>query len=175
MIVILTGGVGSGKTAFVGRLLKILQSRSLIVDGFVGERVFENERLSGYDLVAVRDGRRFPFLRRTEVAGGTSIGPWRLDPSGLAAAAEIIRASESGAILVVDELGPLELEGRGHWPALAEVLDQPGRRFLFVIREGCLDGFARRWAGRNVKIHPLGAAMDGETIVEELASDGRHS
>jgi len=174
MIVILTGGVGTGKTAFVGGLLKILESRSLFVDGFVGERVFENERLSGYDIVAVRDGRRLPFLRRTGVAGGTSIGPWRLDPSGLAAAAEIIRHSEPGSLLVVDELGPLELEGGGHWPALAAVLDQPGRRFLFVIREGCLDGFAPLWAGRSVKIHPLGAVMDGATIIEELASNGRH-
>lgn len=175
MIVILTGGVGSGKTAFLGGLLKILQSRSLFVDGFVGERVFENDRLSGYDLVAVRDGRRIPFLRPTGEGGGTSVGPWRLDPSGLAAAAEIIRASEPGALLVVDELGPLELEGRGHWPALAAVLDQPGRRFLFVIREGCLTGFMRLFAGRTVKIHPLRTKMDGGAIAEEIASDGRES
>ena len=173
MIVILTGRVGSGKTAFLTGLLKLLPARSLFADGFVGERLFENDRLLGYDLVAVRDGRRIPFLRRAEGAGTAAVGPWRLVDSSLAAAAEIIRTSRPNALLVVDELGPLELEGRGHWPALAAVLDQPGRRFLFVIRKECLNGFARLFAGRTVKIHPIRAKMDGGTIVEELASDGR--
>ncbi|MGD0783947.1 MAG: nucleoside-triphosphatase [Candidatus Aminicenantales bacterium] len=174
MIVILTGGVGSGKTAFLTGLLKVLRSRSLPLDGFVAERVFHDRRLTGYDLAAVRDGRRFPFLRRGERTGGATIGPWLSAASGLAAAAEIIRASDPGAILVIDELGPLELEGRGHWPALAAVLDQPGRRFLFVIREGCLIRFIRLFEGRAVKIHPVRAKMDGGAIVEELASDGRN-
>jgi nucleoside-triphosphatase THEP1 len=173
MIVILTGRVGSGKTAFLTGLLKLLPARSLFADGFVGERLFENDRLLGYDLVAVRDGRRIPFLRRAEGTGGETIGLWRLDPRGQAAAADIIRASDPRSILIIDELGPLELEGRGHWPALAAVLDQPGRRFLFVIRKECLNGFARIFAGRTVKIHPIRAKMDGGTIVEELASDGR--
>jgi nucleoside-triphosphatase THEP1 len=175
MIVILTGGVGSGKSKFLGRFLEILQSRSLSLDGFVGEHVFENDRLSGYDLVSVRDGRRFPFLRRTGRGGGEKIGPWSADPAGLAAAAEIIRASDPGALLVIDELGPLELEGGGHWPALAAVFDQPGRRFLFVIRDTCLDDFARLFAGHSVKIHSVCPTMDGREIAEEIAADGRES
>ena len=60
MIVILTGGVGSGKTAFLTGLLKVLRSRSLPLDGFVAERVFHDRRLTGYDLAAVRDGRGSP-------------------------------------------------------------------------------------------------------------------
>ncbi len=174
MIVVLTGGVGSGKTAFLTGLLRALQSRFLSLDGFVGERVFHGRRLAGYDLIAVRDGRRIPFLRRADRTGGTTIGPWLPDPSGLAAAAEIIRASDPRALLVIDELGPLELEGRGHWPALAAVLDQPERRFLFVIRQGCLDRFLLLFEGRPVKIHAVRVKMDGGAIVEELASHGRN-
>jgi nucleoside-triphosphatase THEP1 len=175
MIVILTGGVGSGKSAFLGRLLKILQTRSLSLDGFVGERVFENDRLSGYDLVAVRDGKRFPFLRRRGRGGIEEIGPWSSDPAGSAAAAKIIAGAHPDALLVVDELGPLELAGGGHWPALAAVLDRPQRRFLFVIRDTCLNDFMRLFAGHSVKIHSVCATMDGREIAEEIAADGRES
>jgi nucleoside-triphosphatase len=171
MIVILTGGVGSGKTTFLAGLLDILASHSTSADGFLGERVFEENHLSGYDLVAVGDGRRFPFLRRTGEPGQAAVGPWRLVDSSPDAAAEIIRTSRPNALLVVDELGPLELEGGGHWPALAAVLDQPGRRFLFVIRQACLAEFERKFAGRAVKIKTIREGLDVRTLAEEIASD----
>jgi nucleoside-triphosphatase THEP1 len=173
MIVILTGDVGSGKTTRVTGLLKILASHSTEADGFLGPRVFEKDRLAGYDLVAVRDGRRFPFLRRAEKPARTAVGPWRPVDHSLDAAGEIIRRSRPEAVLIVDELGPLEFEGGGHGPALADVLDQPGRRFLFVIRTSCLDGFLQRFAGRRVSVHPVDGKRCVETILEELESDGR--
>jgi len=171
MIVILTGDVGSGKTTLLAGLLKSLSPTSPAPDGFLGVRVFEENQMLGYDLLPLRDGRRLPFLRRAEGAGSAAVGPWRLFDLSLAAAAEIIRTSRPNALLVVDELGPLELEGGGHWPALAAVLDQPGRRFLFVIREACLDGFMRNFAGRIVKIKTIREGLDVRTLAEEIASD----
>ena len=171
MIVILTGDVGSGKTTLLAGLLKSLSPTSPAPDGFLGVRVFEENQMLGYDLRMLRDDRRLPFLRRSEGAAMAAVGSWRLFDSSLAAAAEIIRTSRPNALLVVDELGPLELEGGGHWPALADVLDQPGRRFLFVVREACLDGFVRLFAGRTVKIHPVSGEADLKTIAGEIASD----
>jgi len=173
MIVILTGGVGAGKTRSLCGILSALHSLGVPAAGFVSERVFMDGALAGYDLIGVAGGRGLPFLRRASGPGGDCVGPWRIDPAGLAAAAEIIRTSKPGALLIVDELGPLELEGRGHWPALTTVLDQPGRRFLFVIRDTCLTDFARLFAGHSVKIHSVRAAMDGRAIAEEIESDGR--
>jgi nucleoside-triphosphatase THEP1 len=173
MIVILTGDVGSGKTTFLSGFLKIPASRSLALDGFLGPRISEKDHLLGYDLVAVRDGRRFPFMRRANEPSRTAVGSWRLVDHALDAAAVIIRGSRPEAVLIVDELGPLELEGRGHGPALAAVLNQPGRRFLFVIRTSCLDGFLQRFAGRRVSVHPVDEKKCVETIIEELESNGR--
>jgi nucleoside-triphosphatase THEP1 len=173
MIDILTGDVGSGKTTFLAGLLKSWPSSSPAPEGFLGPRVFEKNMMLGYDLLTLRDGRRLPFLRRAEGPDTAAVGPWRLVDSSLAVAADIIRGSRPDALLVVDELGPLELEGRGHGPALAEVLDQPGRRFLFVVRETCLAGFSRMFACRTVKIHPLGGKADMKTIAGEIASDVR--
>ena len=126
MIVVLTGDVGSGKTTLLAGLLDILKSLSMSADGFLGVRVFEKDRFSGYDLVDVRDGRRLPFLRRAEGAGTA---------------------------------------------AVAAVLDQPGRRFLFVIREACLADFIRKFAGRTVKIKTIHEGLDVRTLAEEIATD----
>lgn len=173
MISILTGGVGAGKTRSLGGILSALQSLGVPAAGFISERVFMDGALAGYDLIDAAGGRRLPFLRRAGGPGGDRVGPWRIDPAGLAAAAEMIAGADPSAILVIDELGPLEFDGRGHWPALAAVLDQPGRRFLFVIRDSCLTDFTRMFAGRPVKIIPVRDTMDFEAIAREIASDGR--
>ena len=174
MIDILTGAVGSGKTRALARIVESLRARGLAADGFLGIRIFDAGRLSGYDLELLRDGRRIPFLRRTAAAAERTVGLWATIEDGADAAAKIIRTSDPRDLLVVDELGPWELTGGGHWPALAGVLDQPGRRFLFVIRESCLTDFAARFAGRDVRIHEVRPDEDVRAVVGEIA-DGRHS
>lgn len=173
MIDILTGGVGTGKTGALGRILEQLRLRGIEADGFICRRVLADDRHVGYVLVGLRDGRRIPFLRRAEAAAERAVGPWAMAEAGTEAAAEIIRASDPGSLLVVDELGPWELEDGGHWPALLEVLDQPGRRFLFVIREGCLPDFIERFSGRAVRIHEVRTDADVRAVAGEIAADGR--
>jgi nucleoside-triphosphatase THEP1 len=66
MIVILTGTVGSGKTSFLRRLLSYLGSEGIAVAGFIGQRVFVEDELVGYDLIDVAVMRRHTFLRKGE-------------------------------------------------------------------------------------------------------------
>ena len=46
------------------------------------------------------------------------------------------------AVLVVDEVGPLELRGGGVWPALRDVLWRPDGTILLVAREEILADLA---------------------------------
>jgi nucleoside-triphosphatase THEP1 len=40
---------------------------------------------------------------------------------------------------VVDEVGPLELEGKGLWPALKKAIALPTPDYIFVVRETILE------------------------------------
>jgi nucleoside-triphosphatase THEP1 len=42
---------------------------------------------------------------------------------------------------VVDEVGPLELEGKGLWPALKKVIDLPSPDYVLVVRETILENW----------------------------------
>jgi hypothetical protein len=52
-----------------------------------------------------------------------------------------IRTHDLRELLIIDEIGPLELRGGGVWPALADVLRAPLLRCLVVVRDEILDRF----------------------------------
>jgi len=135
MIFILTGAVGSGKTTFLRGLVDELRAAGMTLDGFLSLRVMTGGETEGYDLLDIREGRSRPLLRRTDSGNGQRVGPYVMLPEGLAQANEIIGRSRSGDLLIVDEIGPLELGGRGFWPALKDQLFDDRRRSLVVVRE----------------------------------------
>ena len=56
----------------------------------------------------------------------------------------------------MDEVGPLELEGRGLWPALEQVLFQAFPPFLLVVRDSILDKFLKtKLQGEDIKIFDI--------------------
>jgi nucleoside-triphosphatase THEP1 len=173
MIFILTGTVGCGKTSFLRRLLSFLNADGVEVSGFFAARVFDADTLAGYDLIEIAILRRHPFLRMTEEAGRERVGPFFVDPAGTAKAAEIIRLSPPSSLLVIDEIGPLELQDKGHWPAVAPLLDDPDRNFVFVIRDTCLVEFQNRMAGRPSKTISICATRNVGALAAEIISHGR--
>ncbi len=175
MIVILTGPVGSGKTSFLRRLLSYLGSEDIAVAGFIGQRVFVEDDLIGYDLIDAATLHRHTFLRKGEGPADEMIGPYRIDPAGKEAAAAILRDSPASALLVVDELGPLELAGGGHWPALKPLLDDPARHFLFVIRDTCLEDFAKVFEGRPMATFSVRDRISSAEVVREIQCHVRPS
>ena len=173
-IIILSGPIGAGKTTVLRGLWGSLPA----IAGFAALRAFEeDDRWIGYDLVEARTDRRLPFLRLDPAPGasgapepGVRIGRFAVLPGALEAAAEILRASLPSALLAVDELGPAERVGRGHWPALRPLLGDPARRFLFVVRESCLPDFRDRFAPRPVRVFSIRRAAEAERVISGIIS-----
>lgn len=152
MVFILTGEVGSGKTSFLRGLVNELRKAGVPFDGFLSLRVITSGETEGYDLLDIRDGRSLPLLRRTSSGEGQKVGPYVMNQKGLALGNDIIRRSRVGDLLIVDEIGHLELEGRGFWPALKDVIFDGRRRSLAVIRESLVPEFRAVFAGVQIRI-----------------------
>jgi nucleoside-triphosphatase THEP1 len=143
MIFILTGEVGSGKTTLLKKIVAELKLRGMEVDGFLSDRITDGEETVGYDLFDLKKRTRIPFLRRNGRAGWQKVGPYFALPAGLAEAEKIIGRSSTKELLVIDEAGPLELEGKGCWPALSQRLPELSRRFFLVIRKSILGDYLK--------------------------------
>lgn len=134
MILALAGAVHSGKTTFLSQLLPKLEALGVPVCGYLSPMAVIEGRAAGYDLFDIRNSRTCPLLRTRGEAGWQKVGPYFFLPGGLEAARAAIHGRRSGETLIVDEVGPLELSGRGVWPALKEVLSKPSVNCLLVVR-----------------------------------------
>lgn len=141
MIFILTGPLHSGKTTLIKGVIQKFKDQKVHVDGFLSLAVFEDQERIGYDLFDLKKEESIPILRKIGEESWQRIGFYFFVPSGLEEAQKIISRSRAAEICVVDEVGPLELTGKGFWSALKQVLFPPLTTFLISVREGILDDF----------------------------------
>lgn len=109
MIFLLTGPIHSGKTTLLREAVQKLKGENLNVHGFLSEVILKNDRIIGYDLFDLKEEKAIPFIRREGEKEWEQIGSFYLIPKSLAEASKIILRSRDADLLVVDEVGPLEL------------------------------------------------------------------
>jgi nucleoside-triphosphatase THEP1 len=141
IIDILTGRVRSGKTTLLQKITQELIGKGIRVGGFLSLSVNEADRVMGYDLYDLEKDMRHPFLRKHGHEDWEKIGPYFFIPDTLELAKRTVLEAEKIDICFVDEVGPLELEEMGLWPALAAVMERPNPDLFLTIRASLLDAY----------------------------------
>lgn len=140
----LTGPVHAGKTTFLRKLTSDFKKNNVPVSGYLSLSLWEDQYLKGYDLYDIKSDKTFPFIRRKGHSEWEKIGSFFFLPTALDKAKKIIlNVCKKRGVCFVDEIGPLELSGKGVWPSVEKALACPSSHmdFLFVIREGLVDAF----------------------------------
>ncbi len=175
MIFVLTGAVHSGKTTSLKRMIEELRKESIVIDGYLSEVVLENQEIIGYDLFDLKEEKSIPFIHREGQEGWERVGSYSVIPQGLSRAKGIIFRGSKAGILVVDEVGPLELAGKGIWPALEKVLFLPKPDFILVVRKRIIEDFLELIGSQEVKIFDTDDTGFSERLIQEvkrIAVDG---
>ena len=175
MILILTGAVQSGKSRFLGSLLAGLDRDRTPLSGFLSPAVYEDGRLVGYDLTVIGGGPPAAYIRKEGQAGWERVGPYFFVPEALETARRTILESGPLDLLVVDEVGPLELVGGGLWRPLESILADPGRRCLLVVRASCLEALTGKLAGRPFQVFPVDEPSTRAALLFEISRDARQA
>lgn len=173
MVFIVTGPLHAGKTARVRALVETIAARGVSLGGYLSRTLRNGDGITGYDLEILGAAVGGPLLRKAEGdgAGPRSLeaGSFQFVSTGLDRARDVLKKSRRGELLVVDEVGPAELDGRGVWPELSLLLADPGRISLLVVRESLVDGLRERLKdGVAVEVLRFDAAGLAARVLKEI-------
>jgi nucleoside-triphosphatase THEP1 len=163
-VLIVTGGVNSGKTTLLQRFLSRLEERCFKVGGVVAEGVWQNGEKCGYDAIFLPSGER-RLLCRENLASPINIGRFGFYEEVFAAGGKNLITENGPALTVLDEIGRLELTGKGWASALSELLAAKNQ-LLIVVRRDFIDKVIHHFALTDYVV--VDAEIEGS--FEELVS-----
>lgn len=145
--VLWVGDKHSGKTTAATKLVESIQQAGYIAGGILAPSIYEEDRLIGFDIVDIRKQFRVPLAVRDDQSRG--VGGFRFNQEGLRVGHSALSFLEnrSSHLVVVDEYGPLELEGNGWRVDVDSLLMKSCLPVLLVVRRQIVDEVKKMYAG----------------------------
>ncbi len=156
-IFIITGKMDVGKTTFVKKVIENLKSKNIKVGGIYTQKVKENNERIGYDLVAVQTNKSEIFLRIEGNENLDKIGIFSIFPKALALGIESLKPENNieNQVVIIDEIGKLELENRAWAKGLDELIQFNKSHLLLVVREDITEKIIEKWNFQNYFVFNL--------------------
>ncbi len=146
-LALLTGGRGAGKSRWCDALAHAGRDAGLAVAGFVSPPVLVDGEKAGIDILDISSGqrRRLAEPARADLPGTQGLG-WRFDPEALAFGNKLLGRIDSCDLLIIDEVGPLELRRGSGLTATFALLDARHYRLaVVVVRPALVAAMRVRW------------------------------
>jgi nucleoside-triphosphatase THEP1 len=129
----LTGDQGTGKTTFCRTLAARARLEGWRVGGLASPAVFDGDHKTGILVENLATGEMRPFAADDpHPPFQQPLGKWYIDPSAIVWGNQILKSNNFQDLLIVDELGPLELVHQLGWKYALETL-HAGRFHLAVV------------------------------------------
>jgi nucleoside-triphosphatase THEP1 len=158
-ILLVTGPQGSGKTGFVLSLADALRLEHIPITGIASICVLEQGSRTGYDVRNLRNGQQTPLCRIGAPDRGMKAGQFSFIPEafdfGLEALQTGIQAPDMD-LMILDELGPLELEGKGWAAVLQKMRESTAKVLLITVRPSLVEPVVSHWGFRPAAVWEAG-------------------
>jgi nucleoside-triphosphatase THEP1 len=166
-LVFVTGPRGSGKSSRCAEFATYARACSVLTGGLLSIPVFDSGTKIAIELLDVSTGavRRFAWRHGF---GGADVGRWKLEDGALAWANAVLRDAARSTLLLVDELGPMELLRGGGLVEGVRALDEGAYGLaLAVVRPELIPHALARWPHGKV----LDVGGDRRPLITRLTEE----
>lgn len=150
-VFVVTGGVETGKTSCLKKLILNLKEKNISVSGFYSQRRMSNSETTGYDIIDVSTGLKTRFLRIEGIQSQEKIGKYFIYNEGIKAAENAL-IHRNSSLVVLDEIGKLELKGKGFTHLLQNCLSEKTGPLLLSVREEILNELIEEFDLKPIEI-----------------------
>jgi nucleoside-triphosphatase THEP1/energy-coupling factor transporter transmembrane protein EcfT len=130
--VVVTGPSGSGKTPTLLALAAAVRASGRPVAGFVQPAVIADGVKTGFRIRDVASGETRDLATKVDHGGGAFGTSFDFAEEGFELGRRALEGIHPSSVVLVDELGPVELRGGGHWPGVETAL-RSGRVGALVV------------------------------------------
>lgn len=156
-VFIVTGSIGQGKTTFIQKIIKNFQSKGITLGGIYSPRVMQGKSTVGYDIIDINTNEREAFLRQNYTKNNLKIGRFNINLQGLQKGIKAIKKSSNTniQIVIIDEVGVLELENNGWAKNIEELIRNSQNHVLLVIRDSFVEQVIEKWKIKNYLVFDI--------------------
>ena len=137
MVIVVTGAVGVGKTTVCEKVIRIARSQGHSCGGVIARKA-RNEDIIIED---VQTGETRVLASPGDKHEGPRTAKYSFSPEGIEFGIRAIDRGIASDIVLVDELGHLELRGEGFTRAIDHIIAGQVKNCVVVIRKGLLSAF----------------------------------
>ena len=153
-IYILTGKTGSGKSTFLGDIVVRIRSMDLCVGGFIAASIEDKKASRFYEIRDLSSSQTMPLASEEARAGWMRTGSFYFNPEALSLGYRILTDPVvcENDLIVVDEIGPFELEDKIWADAITCLLDNCSCPMLWTVRKQLIKEVTGKWQLENIEI-----------------------
>ncbi|MFC1943253.1 nucleoside-triphosphatase [Chloroflexota bacterium] len=138
MVIIVTGAIGIGKTTVCLKLIEALRSGGYTCSGIFTYKAADK----GIIVEDIQSGEKETLASVNNVYHGPHTAKYSFNPKAIDFGIQVIdKGTSSSSILLVDEIGQLELRGEGFVKALELIKSGAVEKSILVIRKELLSAF----------------------------------
>ena len=146
--IVITGGIQSGKSSLAWRLMEELRQLSIPMAGFIAKATWKGNQRQGFNLFDLKTETMTPLAKWMTWEGEhASRMPYTFLQEGVNAGQQALKFEncKHAKVIMVDELGKMELKGKGWASFIPPLLKLENTIHIWVIREALVSSICRIW------------------------------
>ena len=156
-LIVISGKRQEGKTFYVEKLSDIFKVKGYKVSGFIAPGKFKGNKRFEFRIKNIKTGELKILCSTDSETGQMRTGQFYFSEEGLNFGKEILYTKNltDTDFVIVDELGPLELRGKGWSLAVEELLNSGEHMMICTVRENLVYDILRRFGVTDALIFDI--------------------
>ncbi len=163
-VYIITGQRQQGKTHFLSEVIKLLKEKGLDVCGIISKGIDKNGIREGFVVKDIKNGKEVPLCNRQHEHGDLKVGRFYFKQEGLLFGIKVLDKCRRSDIIIIDEIGPAELKGKGWYEILENFAYEKGMPMIWVVRRRLVEKIVNLFPSYNYKICDIEKCSPEELI-----------